>query len=281
MKIFISWSGTRSKFIADALREWLPNVLQSLNPFCSTQDIASGSRGLIKIANELEEASVGIVCLTPENRLKPWILFEAGALSKLKEGYVCTLLHDLEPSNVEPPLGQFQHSRADENGFATLVRDINDLCGVTKLPAERMNKAIATWWPQLRERIANVPPRPEGEPVEETRTKEDKLDEILEILRRGGASQLRRVSLQVASAEELDLEKKLMRSYLAYCKAGKNLPNELRMRMLDVGLLERGDYGGVGISNYGNVVAKVITAEDSLGINVTPVLRPGDDPMMT
>ena len=44
MKIFISWSGEKSRRIALMLREWFPNVLNAVEPFVSSEDIAKGSR---------------------------------------------------------------------------------------------------------------------------------------------------------------------------------------------------------------------------------------------
>jgi hypothetical protein len=65
--LFISWSGARSKAIAETLREWLPTVIQTAKPFMSDTDIDKGSRGLTELVRALEGIKVGIVCLTPEN----------------------------------------------------------------------------------------------------------------------------------------------------------------------------------------------------------------------
>ena len=40
VKVFISWSGERSKKIAKALKKWIKNVIQSVEPFVSSEDIA-------------------------------------------------------------------------------------------------------------------------------------------------------------------------------------------------------------------------------------------------
>ena len=44
MKIFITFSGEKSKAIAIALREWLPKVLQATEPWISEHDIEKGRR---------------------------------------------------------------------------------------------------------------------------------------------------------------------------------------------------------------------------------------------
>ena len=40
--IFISWSGERSRFVACALREWIPMVVQAAEPFMSEADVDKG-----------------------------------------------------------------------------------------------------------------------------------------------------------------------------------------------------------------------------------------------
>ena len=54
MKVFISWSGDRSKFIANTLHWWLPNVMQAIDPFVSSQDIQKGAKGIETILSSLK-----------------------------------------------------------------------------------------------------------------------------------------------------------------------------------------------------------------------------------
>jgi hypothetical protein len=44
MKVFVSWSMDRSKKIANALQNWLPDVFQSLEVFMSDHNIQAGDR---------------------------------------------------------------------------------------------------------------------------------------------------------------------------------------------------------------------------------------------
>lgn len=44
MKVFISWSGKRSKAMANALKEWIPLIVQHAEPFVSDKDISAGDR---------------------------------------------------------------------------------------------------------------------------------------------------------------------------------------------------------------------------------------------
>jgi TIR domain len=104
MKIFLSWSGARSNFLAQALRGWLPRVIQSVKPWMSDEDISAGSRWLNEVSSELSESKLGIICVTPENQSNPWLLFEAGALSKtLEQTHVCPFLFKLTPGQDRSP----------------------------------------------------------------------------------------------------------------------------------------------------------------------------------
>src|SRR5260221_4071553 len=121
MKVFISWSGEQSRIVAEGLRDWLPYVTHC-EPWVSVSDIAPGARWNNEVARELADTKYGILCLTKENQMKPWIMFEAGALAKTPpDTFVCPYLIDLKPSEVLPssPLIQFQAKQAtkDETFF--------------------------------------------------------------------------------------------------------------------------------------------------------------------
>ena len=67
MKVFISWSGERSKLLAIALRDWLRHILQSVEVWMSEADIGAGDRWGQEVARELSVCNFGIICVTPEN----------------------------------------------------------------------------------------------------------------------------------------------------------------------------------------------------------------------
>jgi len=127
MKVFISWSGERSKAVAKVLRRRLGNIIQAVEPYMSDQDIDKGVRWFDDVSSELQNTSFCIVCLTPSNLSSEWISFESGAIaSKPDESQVTALLIGLKPSDVTGPLAQFQHTEVNEEDFRKLARSINN-----------------------------------------------------------------------------------------------------------------------------------------------------------
>ena len=53
MKVFISWSGERSRKVAELLDEWLQCVIQAVKPFMSSKGIERGRYGSIKLRKNL------------------------------------------------------------------------------------------------------------------------------------------------------------------------------------------------------------------------------------
>lgn len=177
MKIFISWSGERSKQVAAALREWLPRVIQAAKPWMSGNDISAGARWEGEIAKELENCRFGIVCVTPENVISDWLNFEAGALSKVvSAAHVCPYLLDIQPTDVSGPLSQFQAMRATRVDTLKLLETINRTFDMAPLTSEQLADSFAAFWPRLETMIetakkavpGTVTRRPERELLEET-----------------------------------------------------------------------------------------------------------------
>ncbi|MFZ0951469.1 MAG: toll/interleukin-1 receptor domain-containing protein [Candidatus Sulfotelmatobacter sp.] len=158
MEVFISWSGARSGAAAEALRAWLPKVINAVKPWLSSADIDKGARWSVDIATRLEAAKAGIICLTPSNLHSDWILFEAGALSKtIKNTFVCPLLIDLEPSEVKGPLAQFQLTRVVKGDVLKLLKTLNVGLGDEALTEGHIDEVFEVWWPKLDSQLKALP----------------------------------------------------------------------------------------------------------------------------
>ncbi len=157
MKVFISWSGDRSKKVAELLDDWIQCVIQAVDPWMSSKDIDRGALWFTEITDQLANTSIGIVCLTKENKNKPWILFESGALAKgLTSNRVCTFLIDLNPTDLENPLAQFNHTFPTKDSIWELVRTINLTLRENALKESVLSKVFDTYWPQFEKDFKDV-----------------------------------------------------------------------------------------------------------------------------
>lgn len=185
LKIFISWSGPTSKRVALALREWLPNVVQFLDPWMSSEDIDKGARWNSDVATQLEQSSIGIICLSPDNLDSPWVLFEAGALSKtLDNTFVCPYLFCLDATALRGPLLQFQATVANKDDTYKLVCTICKSLEGFYLPETRLRTAFEQWWPSLESELKKIDcPEPNERPGPLVPSERELLEELLELVR--------------------------------------------------------------------------------------------------
>lgn len=181
MKVFISWSGNRSKEVANLLSDWLCCVIQAVRPWVSTRDLDRGSLWFGEINDQLKDTSVGIICLTQENKDRPWILFEAGALAKgLSTARVCTLLIDLESKDIQDPLAQFNHTFPNKESFLGLVKTLNSTLGVNSLDNRILEQVFSTYWSQFDEKFKYILTETATQTPQKPRPQNDVLGEILE-----------------------------------------------------------------------------------------------------
>jgi hypothetical protein len=191
MKIFISWSGPRSLQVAQALHSWLPRVLHAVKPYLSMEDTAKGAYWVSEVKRQLDTASFGIICLTPDNLNAPWINFEAGALSKsFERGSVSPFLFGVAQDALIGPLTQFQMTEArNPNDVLRLVKDLDAACGDRAVGERVAEDSFQVWWPHLERVLQNMttPPvlghRPTDDMVREIlngqRTMERLLSDVL------------------------------------------------------------------------------------------------------
>jgi len=183
-KVFISWSGDLSRKLAEALRAWLPGTLQFVRPYFTPDDIEKGAKWNSEIAKELEGSNIGLICLTRDNTEKPWILFAAGALSKsFDKSRVCTVLFNLDPTDLKGPLTIFQTTRFAKHDFKRLVSSINTAASEEGLETSVLDNVFEMWWPGLEKQVSEILNSHKEDPREVRRTDRDMLEEILNLTR--------------------------------------------------------------------------------------------------
>lgn len=184
MKVFISWSKSASRELALLLHDWLPEVIQTIDPWMSTENIDKGRRWAAELGAQLGELGQGVLCVTPENITEPWLNFEAGALAKsLDDARVRPVLLDLQPVELTGPLAQFQATMARDRGdMLKLAQSLNEGCE-KPLDAMRLERAFERTWPELAKRLDKVQAKPVIDRDKSSRSQEDMISEVLERVR--------------------------------------------------------------------------------------------------
>lgn len=196
MKTFLSWSGSKSHAVASLFSEWAPCVVQAVQPWISSRDIDRGAIWFTEITEQLKDTNFGVLFVTRENQVRPWLLFEAGALSKgLTEARVCTVLIDLNVRDIESgsPLQQVNHTTLDKEGILSLLKTINKRMDTGQVQEKRLEQTFNALWPEFESKFQAIL---QIAPTDATPERDDKdvlndiLENVLSIKRRvtaGGA----------------------------------------------------------------------------------------------
>lgn len=188
MKVYISWSGDKSRAVARALREFIPTVLQAVETFSSTDDIEPGTRWSSELQSTLTTIDVGLLCVTEDNMRSPWMAFEAGALSRVTP-FVVPILVGLSPSDLLPPLTQFQALTLSRADMYQLLRLLNGRLD-RALPDDTFERLFDHLWPLLERQVQSLPNAELQDEVrsppntQRVRTDHEILTEILELVRK-------------------------------------------------------------------------------------------------
>lgn len=208
MKVFISWSGEQSRLCAEAIRDWLPTVLQKIKPYFTPADIEKGNRWSPDIAKELDSASAGIFCLTRDNLESQWLMFEAGAISKkIDNALVCPILFNLSNNDLKGPLSQFQTTEFNKNEMRKLTNTLNRALDTEKLEEKVLHDVFEMWWPRLEEKITSILDKNQNIDESDLRTDRDILEEILSLSRILGRSIKNIKAGEIPNSKQLQLNK--------------------------------------------------------------------------
>ena len=163
MRLFISWSGDKSRKVAELLKMLFHKVVQSLEPWVSSEDIETGSVWFSQICNEIREVCNSVIVVTKENKENPWIMFEAGALCRGDDtNRVNVVLVDLEPSEIRAPLSAFNVVRADEDGLRRLIHNLNrrllqeDPNIPGKITDQDVDEGFNCWYRDFKEKFDKI-----------------------------------------------------------------------------------------------------------------------------
>ncbi|WP_162236950.1 toll/interleukin-1 receptor domain-containing protein [Agreia sp. Leaf283] len=164
MKVFISWSGSKSGKFAKELSAWIPDVIQDVECFISQTGIEAGQQWLQVINSELASTDFGVICVTADNQNSSWLNFESGALAKkLGDGTrVVPVVIDFPIGSLDYPLRQFNGVSPDHDGLLVLIRSINS-ASPNRKDESVLVRAFEQWWPNLEKMLELI--GDEEEPV--------------------------------------------------------------------------------------------------------------------
>jgi len=84
-------------------------------------------------------------------------MFEAGAISStIDKSRVCPIVFDLEPTDLQGPLSQFQVTRFVEADIRKLFNTINAQAGENKLIDTVAKDVFEKWWPDLQQKLTKI-----------------------------------------------------------------------------------------------------------------------------
>jgi TIR domain len=156
LDVIVSWSGRTSHAAAEAIHEWLPDVLPGIKPWISSEDIAIGTPWFAKLMGQLEKTGICITCVTRDNVKAPWIFFEAGAIVGKRFGNepkVLSYLVGVEGAAIgHTPLSQFQWAEATKDGTWKLVKSVNDSLA-NPFPKQLVEGNFRDKWPSLKRKL--------------------------------------------------------------------------------------------------------------------------------
>ncbi len=170
-RIFLCWSGTRSRKLADALASWLPNALGDLVETSMSTEIEKGAEWFEELLKALDNARCGILCLTPEAVESRWLHFESGLLvralsqipnTRADDGQakrVFPLLYGVKSGTLVGPLASYQSTVVtDVDDVARLLEAIwNFVPEAERAGAEDLRNNWRKRWATLQQKLEDIP----------------------------------------------------------------------------------------------------------------------------
>jgi len=158
MNIILTWSQKGSHAIALYLREWLVEVVPTVKPWVSSEDIQKGKKWFPELMAKFGESRVSITCITPENVNSPWVYYEVGLIAaRQDEGIVCPYLVGVAGKHIrDTPLAEFQWTEADKSDTWKLIKSINKELKEHAFDEKVLEGNFNSRWPRLKAKLENL-----------------------------------------------------------------------------------------------------------------------------
>jgi hypothetical protein len=186
LPLFITWGGDLSKQIASFLHGWLPDLIQAVEPFMSSESIRMGQMWFQAITSRLKVSTFGVAVVTSEALTHPWVHFEVGALAMYAgQDQTAALMVDVAPSELPGALRQIQAASIDDKD--DVLKLLSAVNRATSFPLEetRLQRLFDRSWPDLVEttKTARSAHASQGEPAKRSSVTDHGLDEVLGLIR--------------------------------------------------------------------------------------------------
>jgi predicted nucleotide-binding protein len=147
VKVFLSWSGQQSRDAAVLLRDFIPQVLQEVEPWLADGDLQSGQSIGHSINSAIETSDVAIACVTRANMSSTWMNYELGVAASSQKP-ILPVLVNLEPSELVAPLSSHLAIRLDRTGLRDLLLELNR-AAEHPLYSQVLDDVFDINWPRL------------------------------------------------------------------------------------------------------------------------------------
>lgn len=153
MHVFLCWSGSRSRQLADKLAKWLPGVIGESVTFDLSLRFEPGAEWFSLLDAALRKSNAAVICFTPENLSSLWMHFEAGMVFGAPDRRVFPYFLGPDSGRVKAPLNALQAVAATKEGTSQLVTALARSGGAAvDSVADRFNDR----WPELHEFLRDI-----------------------------------------------------------------------------------------------------------------------------
>ena len=157
--VFLSWSLAASKGIAQRLEALLRKVLQDVAVYLSTSQMKGGAVFYPELLQALSLCRIGVAIVTPENKHRPWLHFEAGAIAHAvtKGKRLVVLRCGVELGELaDTPFASIHQLELSRAGLLDLIKVIHeDTASI--VPASEIEENFETWLAKLGDDWLTLP----------------------------------------------------------------------------------------------------------------------------